>query len=92
MICENIGVNKEGHLTFAGQDTTVLAEKYGTPLYLMDEDRIRHNCRIYKTAMQESFGAGSFPSYAGKAACFKRIYEIMREENMSVDLVSPGEI
>lgn len=92
MICENIGVSEEGHLTFAGQDTTVLAQKYGTPLYLMDEDRIRHNCRVYKQAMAKGFGEGSYPSYAGKAACFKRIYEIMREENMSVDLVSPGEI
>ena len=92
MICENIGVNEKGYLTFAGRDTVALAEKYGTPLYLMDEDRIRHNCRLYKTAMAEAFGDDSYPSYAGKAACFKRIYEIMREEEMSVDLVSPGEI
>jgi len=92
MICENIGVNEKGHLTLAGFDTVELAQKYGTPLYLMDEDRIRHNCRVYKTAMLDGFGVGSYPSYAGKAACFKRIYEIMREEEMSVDLVSPGEI
>lgn len=92
MICENIGVNEIGHLTFGGLDTVALAEKYGTPLYLMDEDRIRYHCRVYKDAMAEAFGFGSFPSYAGKAACFKRIYEIMREEQMSVDLVSPGEI
>lgn len=92
MICENIGVNEAGHLTFAGIDTVMLAQKYGTPLYLMDEERIRHNCRLYKEAITEAFGCGSFPSYAGKAACFKRIYEIMREEGMSVDLVSPGEI
>ena len=92
MICENIGVNEQGHLTLAGQDTTAVAQKNGTPLYLMDEDRIRHNCRLYKKAMTDAFGAGSFASYAGKAACFKRIYEIMREEGMSVDLVSPGEI
>ena len=92
MICENIGVNEAGHLTFAGVDTVTLAEKHGTPLYLMDEDRIRYNCRVYKRAMAEAFGMESFPSYAGKAACFKRIYEIMAEENMSVDLVSPGEI
>ena len=92
MICENIGVNEIGHLTFAGRDTVELAQKYGTPLYLMDEERIRHNCRVYKTAMTEAFGEGSYPSYAGKAACFKRIYEIMAEEGMSVDLVSPGEI
>ena len=92
MICENIGVNANGHLTFAGIDTVALAEKHGTPLYLMDEDRIRYNCRVYKLAMRDAFGEGSYPSYAGKAACFKRIYEIMGEEGMSVDLVSPGEI
>jgi len=92
MIFENIAVNEKGHLTFAGVDTVALAEKYGTPLYLMDEERIRHNCKVYKSAMADAFGEGSYPSYAGKAACFKRIYEIMREEEMSVDLVSPGEI
>lgn len=91
MICENISVNN-GHLTFAGVDTTEMAKKHGTPLYLMDEDRIRHNCRVYKKAMTEHFGGDSMPVYAGKAACFKRIYEIMREENMGIDLVSPGEI
>jgi len=92
MICENIGVNQDGHLTFAGQDTVILANRHGTPLYLMDEDRIRYNCRVYKQAMADAFGAGSFPSYAGKAACFKRMYAIMGEEGMSVDLVSSGEI
>ncbi len=91
MLCENIGVSGP-HLTFAGRDVTELAEKYGTPLYLMDEDKIRANCRIYKKAMAEFFGEGSFPVFASKAACFKRIYEIMREENMGIDLVSSGEI
>ena len=47
-VCKNIGVNEEGHLTFAGQDTPALAGQYGTPLYLMDEDRIRENMRVYK--------------------------------------------
>ena len=91
MLCKNIEVNG-AHLTFAGQDTVALAEKYGTPLYLMDEDRIRENCRTYVTAMREAFGEKSFPLYASKAASFKRLYEIMKEEGMSVDLVSPGEI
>ena len=91
MLCENIST-VGAHLHFAGVDTAELAEKYGTPLYLMDEDKIRDNCRIYKKAMADFFGNGSFPVYAGKAACFKRMYEIMKEENMGVDLVSSGEI
>jgi diaminopimelate decarboxylase len=58
----------------------------------MDEDKIREKVRIYKKAMIEAFGEESFPLYASKACCFKRIYEIMKEENMAIDLVSPGEI
>lgn len=92
MVCNNIGVNTSGHLTLAGQDTTILASQYGTPLYLMDEDRIRYNCRLYKNAMRDAMGEGSFPLFASKAACFKRIYEIMAEEEMAIDLVSPGEV
>ncbi len=91
MICENISLIGS-HLSFAGLDTVALAEKYGTPLYLMDEDRIRRNCRVYKAAMAKYFGTDSRPLYASKAASFKRIYEIMKEEGMGIDLVSPGEI
>ena len=92
MVCNNIGVNDLGHLTFAQQDTVALAKQYGTPAYLMDEDRIRYNCRVYMDAMRASLGEGSYPLFASKAACFKRIYEIMAEEGMAIDLVSSGEI
>ena len=92
MICDNIGINEKGHLTFAGHDTVTLAEKFGTPAYFMDEKKIREKCRIYKTAMKEYFGGGSRPLFASKALCFKRIYEIMREEDMAIDVVSPGEL
>ena len=92
MLCSNIGINESGHLTFAGEDTVRLAAHYKTPLYLMDEDRIRENCRIYKTAMERAFGAGSYPLYASKAASFKRMYTIMQEDKMAIDVVSAGEI
>lgn len=92
MICDNLCINEKGHLTFAGIDTIDMAEKYGTPLYLMDEDRIRYNCNLYKNAMKEYFGDNSLPLYASKVASFKRIYEIMKEEGMGIDVVSSGEI
>ena len=50
MLYDNLNVNEKGHLSFAGYDTAELAEKYGTPLYLMDEDRIRSRVREYKSA------------------------------------------
>ena len=92
MICSNIGINKAGHLTFAGQDTVELAQKYSTPLYLIDEEKIREKMRIYVKAVAENFPSGSMPLYASKALCFKKIYGIAKEENMGVDVVSPGEL
>lgn len=92
MICENLTAGENGHLLFAGQDTLALAETYGTPLYLMDEDRIRERCRTYQAAVEKAFGGRGRVLYASKAASFRRIYQIMAEEGMDVDAVSPGEI
>lgn len=91
-ICNNISRGEDGVLRFAGQDTQVLAKRYGTPLYLVDEDRLRHNCRVYCRAFKKYFGDNAKALYASKANSFKRIYEIMREENMGIDVVSSGEI
>ena len=92
MICENLSVNEKGNLCIGGMDTVELAKKHGTPLYVMDEDRIRERCRTYMTAMKEAFGESALPLYAGKAAAFRHIYRVMREENMGIDVVSSGEI
>ena len=77
MLYKNLDINEAGHLVFAGFDTTVLAERYGTPLMLMDEAVIRARCREYKTAMAKNLPAGSRPLYASKSLSIKKIYEIM---------------
>ena len=92
MICSNITRGPDGALRFAGQSAAALAERYGTPLYLMDEDRIRLNCRMYQTAFRAAFGDRALPLYASKACAFKQVYRIMKEEGMGVDCVSCGEI
>ena len=92
MICENLSVNEKGHLTLAGQDVCDLAKKHSTPLFLMDEERIRKNCRTYIDAMKEFMPAGSRPLFASKSCCFKKLYEIVASEGMATDLVSPGEL
>lgn len=79
-------------MTFDGVDTVALAQKYGTPLYIMDEDRIRERCRTYKNAMAIAFGDKSYPLYASKAASFKQMYRIIMEEGLGTDLVSSGEL
>lgn len=92
MIANNITIVDDKYLAFAGQDVTLLAEEYGTPAYLMDEERIRSNCRMYKNAFEKHFGITSYPLYASKACSFKALYRIMKEEKMGIDVVSSGEI
>jgi len=92
MICDNLSINQKGHLVFAGHDTVELAQKYGTPLYLMDENKIREHMREYKTAFKKYFPSGSCPEYASKAFSCKQIYRIAKEEEMNIDVVSMGEI
>ncbi|MBR0171550.1 MAG: diaminopimelate decarboxylase [Lachnospiraceae bacterium] len=92
MLADNITAGTDGRLRFAGHDVTALAKEYGTPLFLLDEDRIRDNCREYKSALATCFGNQARPLYAGKALAFRRIYEIMKEEDMGIDVVSSGEL
>ncbi len=92
MLSKNISVGDNGHLQFGGHDTVELAKEYGTPLYVMDEVRIRENMRMYLDAFRQHFGEGSAPLYASKACSFKRIYEIAKEEGMGIDVVSSGEV
>ncbi len=92
MIATNITRAESGELMFAEQSLTLLAKEYGTPLYLYDEERVREKCRAYIGAVEEAFGAKGQVLYASKAASFKRLYEIMKEEGMGIDVVSRGEI
>lgn len=92
LICNNLSRNSSGELCLAGRELTSLAEKYGTPLYLYDEDRIRERCRTYLHAVKTAFDGRGRVLYASKAASFRRLYEIMKEEGMGIDVVSCGEI
>ena len=92
IVHSNVTVGENGHLYFAGADTTVLAEKYGTPVFLLDDARVRARVREYKEAMARNFGEGSMPLFASKSLSFKEIYRIMAEEGIGTDIVSSGEL
>lgn len=91
-IQNNLLINEKGHLSFCGIDTVQLAKKYGTPVYLLDEEGIRTRCRTYRDAMKTYFGENSMPLFASKALSFKRIYQIINEEGIGTDIVSSGEL
>ena len=92
IVHSNVTVGENGHLYFAGADTVSLAEKYGTPVFLLDDARVRARIREYKEAMQTNFGECSVPLFASKSLSFKEIYRIMAEEGIGTDIVSSGEL
>lgn len=92
-VCSNININEAtNHLTFAGYDTVELANKYGTPLYILDEMYIRSMCKLYYNAMKETFDEYSMPLFASKALSFKKIYNIIDSEGLGADVASIGEL
>ena len=91
MIANNLSI-KNNTLFFGGRSTVELAEKYGSPIYVMDEQKIRENCRKYVRAMKQYFGENAKPFFASKACSFKKIYNIVESEGMCADVVSCGEI
>lgn len=91
-VSKNLDINEQGHLTIGGIDTISLAKKYGTPLYVMDEDLIRENCRSFKMSIDKYYGGEGLVCYASKAFCCKAMCRIMMDEGIGLDVVSEGEL
>ncbi len=84
-------INEAGHLCVGGCDCVDLAERFGTPLYVIDEALLRENCRTYKRAFGERLDSVEI-CYAGKALLCTAICRIMEQENLGLDVASAGEL
>lgn len=91
-VSDCLNVNEKGHLEIGGCDTIDLAEKYGTPLYVVDENEIRKNCRAFVKSIEDNYNGHGTVAYASKAFSCMEMYRICKQENMSIDTVSAGEI
>lgn len=91
-VSDCLGLNELGHLTIGGCDTVALAQKYGTPLYVMDEDEIRRACASYRSSIERYYGGRGLVTYASKAFCCKAACKIAAEEGLGLDVVSGGEL
>jgi diaminopimelate decarboxylase len=83
--------NASGHLEVAGCDVVELAKEFGTPLIIYDELQVRENCSTYREAFSSQL-TGSEIIYASKAFSCLALMQLMREEEMSVDVASGGEL
>lgn len=76
------------HLTWGGCDLPKLARRFGTPLYVMDEEMIRRRCRLLRAAVS---GRRARICYAGKAFLTLAMARLVNEEGLGLDVVSEGE-
>ncbi|MDI6815704.1 MAG: diaminopimelate decarboxylase [Actinomycetota bacterium] len=84
-------VNSKGHLEIGGCDAVELVKEHGTPLFVMDEETIRGQCRAYMGAF-----AGKTDDfeviYASKAFISVAMCRLVQEEGLSLDVMSGGEL
>lgn len=80
-----------GRLSIGGCDLRDLADRFGTPLYVYDEQSIREACRAYRGTFE-----AELPSvrvlYAAKAWLSPALTRILVDEGLGMDVVSGGEL
>lgn len=74
---------------FGNTDPVQLCEKYGTPLYVYNENLLRLRCRDMKGLISYN---NFTVNYSPKANGNLELIRIIRSEGLKVDAMSPGEI
>lgn len=86
-----MNINKNDHISINGFDICEIADEYKTPLYIMNEEGIRRNCRLFKKTLNECYENNKI-LFASKAFSCMYMYKILSEENLGADVVSGGEL
>ena len=84
-------VNERGRLEIGGCDVVEVTREFGTPAYIYAEDDIRARATAYTEGFS-SRDAEAEVLFASKAAPFTAAYRVCREEGLSVDVASGGEL
>ena len=85
-------IDEQGMLKVGGCNLSFLAERYGTPLYVIDEATIRAACKAYREALKKYYPGPSLALYASKANSSLAISNLIASEGLGVDAVSEGEL
>lgn len=83
-------INDKKNIEIGGCDTVELAEKYSTPLYVVDECTLRSICKDYRNAFKDYAKVNMM--FASKALCTVATSAIIASEGFGFDVVSGGEI
>lgn len=86
------GLDDRDRLVVGGCRLSDLAHRYGTPLYVLDEQTLRQTCRAYRDALKQHYSGPSLPVYASKANSSLVMSSIAASEGLGLDAVSAGEL
>ncbi|WP_017184963.1 diaminopimelate decarboxylase [Alkalibacillus haloalkaliphilus] len=78
-------------LHIGGKSLISLAEKYGTPLFVYDVEKIRNNARAFVQTFKEQ-DVDFQVAYASKAFSSIAMLQVAKQEELSLDVVSEGEL
>lgn len=87
----NSKIKPDGRLEIGGVDLKDLASEFGTPLFVMDEDMIRDNCKRYLKSFSD-LSPNTEVIFASKAFLSLAMCQIIEQEGLSLDVASGGEL
>ncbi len=82
---------KNNTLYIGNVSTIDLAKKFGTPLYVIDEELVRNQCKRYYKAFNLKESKNRV-AYAGKAFLTLAMCQMIDSEGLCLDVVSGGEL
>ena len=85
-------LDADDRLVVGGCLLSDLAQRYGTPLYVLDEQTLRGTCRAYRDALKRHYPGPSLPIYASKANSSLVMSSLVASEGLGLDAVSAGEL
>lgn len=91
MLTGTMKINAKNHLEIGGVDTVDLVQKYGTPVYVYDIARVKEQADKFKKTFKQK-NVKAQVAYASKAFSSLALYQILAKEDVSLDVVSGGEL
>ena len=88
---EKTEINNKGVLEINKNDLSDLVKKYGSPLYIYDENTIRNISKSYVNSFKSKY-ENIHVSYSSKAFSNPVLSKILLEEGLGIDVVSGGEL
>ena len=85
-------VNDRDRLEIGGCDVVELVERFGSPLYILDEQTVRTACQQYRDGLQRHYPGGSLAIYASKAWNCLAVCALVASEGLGIDVASGGEL